>query len=79
MSLTVITRAGYYLEHGPGRVDPVNPSRRLITDLVAADSSTMVYDGVRINVEASPADPEQFIIHVDGHNLAWTPATDTSR
>jgi VWFA-related protein len=75
--LSVITRAGYYLEHGPGRVDPVNPSRRLITDLVAADSSTMVYDGVRINVEASPADPEQFIIHVDGHNLAWTPATDT--
>ena len=29
--LSVITRAGYYLEHGPGRVDMANPSRRLIT------------------------------------------------
>lgn len=75
--LSVITRAGYYLEHGPGRVDPVNPSRRLISDLVSADSSTMVYDGVRIKVEPSPTDPELFTIHVDGHNLAWTPATDT--
>jgi VWFA-related protein len=75
--LSVITRAGYYLERGPGRVDTANPSRRLINDLVSADTSTMVYDGVRINVEASPTDPEQFTIHVDGHNLAWTSATDT--
>jgi hypothetical protein len=77
MSLTVITRAGYNLEHGTGRVDPVNPSRRLVTDLVSADTSTMVYDGVHIDVAASSADPEQFNIHVDGHNLAWTAATDT--
>ena len=75
--LTVVTRAGYYLEHGPGRVDVANPSRRLITDLVAADSSTMVYDGVAIHVEASATNPEEFMVHVDGHNLAWTPATDT--
>jgi hypothetical protein len=75
--LTVITRAGYYLEHGPGRVDPVSPSRRLISDLVSADTSTMVYDGVRVNAVASPTDPEHFTVHVDGHNLAWTAATDT--
>jgi VWFA-related protein len=75
--LTVITRAGYYLEHGPGRVDVVKPSRRLVTDLVAADSSTMVYDGVHIDVAPSPTNPEEFTVHVDGHNLAWTAATDT--
>jgi len=75
--LSVITRAGYYLERGPGHVDVANPSRRLIGDLISADTSTMVYDGVRINVETLPTDPEQFIIHVDGHNLAWTAATDT--
>jgi len=75
--LTVVTRAGYYLERGPGRVDVVKPSRRLVTDLVAADTSTMVYDGVHIDVEASPTNPEQFTVHVDGHNLAWSPATDT--
>ncbi|MDR3723046.1 MAG: VWA domain-containing protein [Terracidiphilus sp.] len=75
--LSVITRAGYYLERGPGRVDATNPSRRLLSDLAAADSSTMVYDAVRISVEAMPNDPTQFAIHVDGHNLVWTPATDT--
>ncbi len=75
--LSVITRAGYYVEHGPGRVDPVKPSRRLISDLVAADSSTMVYDGVHIDVVASPTDWEQYTIRVDGHNLVWTTATDT--
>jgi len=74
--LTVVTRAGYYLEHGPGRVDVVKPSRRLITDLVAADSSTMVYDGVHMDVVTSPTNPEEFTVHVDGHNLVWTQATD---
>jgi VWFA-related protein len=75
--LSVITRAGYYLERGPVRVDAANPSRRLLSDLAAADSSTMVYDAVRIGVEAIPNDHTQFAIHVDGHNLVWTPATDT--
>lgn len=75
--LSVITRAGYYLERGPGHVDAANPSRRLMSDLISADTSTMVYDAVHIAVQASPADPQQFIIHVDGHNLAWTTATDT--
>jgi len=75
--LSVITRAGYYLERGPGRVDATNPSRRLLSDLYSADSSTMVYDAVHIDVQPAPNDPNQFTIHVDGHNLVWAPATDT--
>jgi VWFA-related protein len=75
--LTVTTREGYYLQYGPGRVDPVKPSRRLVTDLLSADSSTMVYDGIPMKLEASPTDPDSFTIHVDGQGLAWTVATDT--
>jgi VWFA-related protein len=75
--LTVTTREGYYLQYGPGRVNPVNPSRRLVSDLISADSSTMVYDGVPISVRRSPEKPDTFNIHVDGKGLAWTYATDT--
>jgi hypothetical protein len=75
--LTVYTREGYYLQRGPGRVDPVNPSRRLMADLISADTSTMVYDGVPVTLEPSPTDPNRFIVHVDARGLYWTPATDT--
>jgi len=75
--VTVVTRQGYYLNYGPGRVNPENPSRRLIADLVAADSSTMSYDGVPIIVEPSASDPDSFTIHVDYHALVWSVATDT--
>ncbi len=75
--LTVITRQGYYLQYGPGRVDPVKPSRKLLSDLALADSSTMAYDGVRMTLQASPTDPYSFTVHVDGAGLAWTYATDT--
>jgi len=75
--LTVTTREGYYLQYGPGRVDPQNPSHRLIADLVSADSSTMVYDGVPITLQPSPTDPDSFTVHVDARGLAWTYATDT--
>ncbi|WP_158942186.1 VWA domain-containing protein [Granulicella sp. S190] len=75
--LIVYTRQGYYLQRGPGRVDPVNPSRRLMTDLISADTSTMVYDGVPVTLEPSPTDPNRFIVHVDARGLYWSPATDT--
>jgi len=75
--LTVYTREGYYLQRGPGRVDPVNPSRRLVADIVSADTSTMVYDGVPLTLEPSPTDPNRFIVHVASRGLYWTPATDT--
>ncbi len=75
--LTVTTREGYYLPYGPGRVDPTKPAKRLVSDLLSADNSTMVYDGVPITLEASPTDPDSFVVHVDGRGLAWTVATDT--
>jgi VWFA-related protein len=46
----VMTREGYYLQYGPERVNPKNLSRRLVSDLIAADTSSMVYDGVPISV-----------------------------
>lgn len=75
--LTVITRQGYYLRYGPGHLDPEKPSHRILTDLVAADNSTMVYDGVPITVEPSATDPDAFTIHIDHRGLVWTYATDT--
>ncbi|WP_255462464.1 VWA domain-containing protein [Granulicella sp. WH15] len=73
----VYTREGYYLQRGPGRVDPVNPSRRLMADLAAADSSTMVYDGVPLRLENLPEKPDSYVIHIEPRSLAWTYATDT--
>lgn len=75
--LTVITREGYYQQFGPGRVNPVNPSRRLLADLVSADTSTMVYDGVPLTLKPSPTDPDAFTVHVDSRGLIWTFASDT--
>ena len=74
--LKVITREGYYLQRGPGRVDPENPSRRLMADLVSADTSNMVYDGISITPQRSATDPDSFLVHVDGHGLVWSPAVD---
>jgi hypothetical protein len=58
-------------------VDPQKPSQRLVTDLLSAESSTMVYDGVPITLTRVPGDPNNFIIHVEGRGLFWTNATDT--
>ena len=75
--LHVVTREGYYLQGGPLRVNPENPSRRLLADVYSADSSNMVYDGVPIQVKRSTTDPDTFTVHVDGHGLVWKLATDT--
>jgi len=74
--LTVTTREGYYLQYGPGRVDPVKPANRLVADLLSAESSTMVYDGVPISVRRMPSPVGAFVIQVDARSLAWTYATD---
>jgi VWFA-related protein len=74
--LKVITREGYYLQYGPGRVNPENPSRRLLADLAAADSSNMVYDGVSITPRQLETDPDSFVVHVDGSGLVWAYATE---
>jgi VWFA-related protein len=75
--LTATTREGYYLQGGPGRVDPMNPSRRLMFDLVNAETSTMVYDGVPLTIAPDPANPDTFMIRVDPRGLAWSNATET--
>jgi VWFA-related protein len=75
--LKVTTREGYYLAYGPGSVNPVKPSQRLIADLLSAEGSTMVYDGVPVTLTREPGDPDSFTIHVDSHGLSWTSATDT--
>ena len=73
----VYTREGYYLQRRPSQVNPVNPSRRLVADLLSADTSTMNYDGVTLRLENSAAKPDDYIIHVDPRSLAWSPATET--
>jgi VWFA-related protein len=75
--MKVITREGYYLQRGPGRVDPQNPSRRLVGDLLSADASTMVYDGVPITLQPSPTNPDSYTVHIDSKGLTWSNATDT--
>ena len=74
--LKVITREGYYLEYGPGRVNPENPSRRMLVDLAAAGSSNMVYDGVPVTARQVATDPDSFILNVDGRGLVWSYATE---
>jgi VWFA-related protein len=75
--LTVTTREGYYLQRGPGQVNPVKPAQLLISDLVSATTSTMVYDGVPLTLIRTPGDPNAFTIHVSDRALIWTNATDT--
>ncbi len=74
--LVVTTRQGYYLQRPASRVNPVNPSRRLAMDLVSAESSTMVYDGLPMTVKPSP-DPGTYLIHIDGRAVPWLNATET--
>jgi VWFA-related protein len=75
--VVLYTREGYYLQRGPGRVNPTNPSKRLMADLYSADSSTMVYDGVPVTLQTVQGDPDAFKIKVDAKGLAWSYATDT--
>jgi VWFA-related protein len=77
--LTVITREGYYprdTSTPPKPFDPQNMSKRMEADLIAAGTSTIVYDGVPLTLKQSPTDPDTYILHVDGKSLVWTPATD---
>lgn len=76
--LSVTTREGYYLQYAPDKLNPVNPSKRLIADLLSADDSTMVYDGVPISVNPMPGAPAgTFNIHIDAKGLVWSYATAT--
>ena len=77
----VITREGYYPRaSAPAKpFDPQNPSRRLVTDLLAADNSTMVYDGIPLTIKPSPNDPDTYLLRVEAKGLVWTPVTDTDK
>ncbi|SNT30467.1 VWFA-related domain-containing protein [Granulicella rosea] len=74
--LKVITREGYYPQGPPVRVNAEKPATRLVSDLMLANNSTMVYDGVPITVKPSPSEPGAFHIHVDARALNWSAATD---
>jgi len=76
--LKVITREGYYPSTPPAPVDMQNPSRRLVTDLVAAEASTMVYDGVPVSLVPSPGDPNTYTVRVDAKGLVWSPGAGTT-
>ncbi len=76
--LRVITREGYFPSSPPAPVDTQNPSRRLLTDLAAAEASTMVYDGVPLSLAHSPSEPNTFTVHVDAKGLDWSIANGTT-
>ncbi len=75
--LTATTREGYYLAYGQQRVDPDKPSRRLAFDLVTAENSSMVYDGVPFSLVPVAGDPYSYTAKVAARGLNWTYATDT--
>ena len=74
--LTATTREGYYVQTPPARVNPTNPSRRLAFEVLSADNSNMVYDGVPLTLTADPDNPDIFTVHVDGSGLVWTPVKE---
>ena len=76
--LKVITREGYFPSSPPAPVDIQNPSRRLQIDLVAAETSTMVYDGVPVSLTPSASEPNAYTVHIDPKGLAWSVATGTT-
>jgi hypothetical protein len=76
--LVATSREGYYVRLPPSKVNPTNPSRRLAFDLVSAEKTTMVYDGVPITVTPKENEPRSYIVHIEGRALAWSNATETN-
>jgi VWFA-related protein len=75
-NVEISTRQGYYLGYRPPQLKVDAPNRRIVSDLVSAETSTMVYDGVDMSVTKDPT-PLNFHIHVAARSLGWTYATDT--
>ncbi len=76
--LKVTTREGYFPSSPAAPVDIQNPSRRLQVDLVAAETSTMVYDGVPVSLKPSPSEPNAYTVHIDAKGLDWSVAAGTT-
>ena len=75
--LKVITRLGYFDSRAPARLAADgSANRRLTTELSAAATSTMVYDGIPLALQPADA-PGKYRVHLDGRGLYWTPATAT--
>ncbi len=75
--LKVLTREGYFPSSPAAPVDTQNPSRRLQVDLLAAATSTMVYDGAPVAVAPS-SEPGAYTIHIDAKGLDWSVADGTT-
>ena len=75
--LRATTRLGYYVAAGPARVNPLNPSRQLMFDLVSAATSTMTYDAVPLTLTPDLNDRDSFKLRVEPKGLVWTFATET--
>ncbi len=75
--LTVVTRQGYFDDRRPARLTADNQlNRKLASELVGAETSTMVYDGVPVTL-AITSTPGKYNLHLPGRGLVWTEATDT--
>ena len=74
--LTVVTRQGYFQERHAARLTADNQiGRRLESELIGAETSTMVYDAVPITLATGEV-PGKYLLHLDGSGLYWTAATD---
>ncbi len=75
--VTATTREGYYLQYGAPRVNPQNPSRRVMFDLTSAESNGMVYDAVPFTLKPVAGKPDEFVAHIEPRGMVWSYATDT--
>ncbi len=75
--LKVVTRQGYFDSRAPARLTADNQvSNKLASEIVGAETSTMVYDAVPLTLAISET-PGKYILHIDGRGLYWSAATDT--
>lgn len=73
----VVTRQGYFDSRAPARLAADNnASRRLLSELAAAESSTMVYDGIPLTLEPAEVS-NKFKLHVEARGVVWANATAT--
>lgn len=75
--LAVVTRQGYFDSRAPARLSPSGEAnRRLVAEVGAAETSTMVYDAVPLTATTGSA-PGKYVLHTDARYMPWTPASDT--
>lgn len=72
----VVSREGYYLANLPPKVNTSAPSKLMMTDLVSAATSRMVYDGLVVTAMPLPTTPDSFAVHVDAKSVTWFFATE---